>query len=198
MTPVAIHMGKRIFWMVVVMLLTLPTNVMGADAISDWRPIYDTVMRWLNFGILLLLFFKYARQPLVTFLQGSSQKIEDKIKAVEKEKETIEERVRELVEQKAKSQERLEKLKKRIVSQGETKKKRIVAEAHKEGQILMESAKRKISHEIISARNRLKAEMIDQAISLTIQKLPQQMTDVDTQNALKAYLDGINTKPTSK
>jgi F0F1-type ATP synthase membrane subunit b/b' len=56
----------------------------------------------------------------------------------------------------------------------------------------LESAKQKIGHEITSAREKLQAEMVDRSIELAMQKLPQLMNDQDTQNSLKAYLDGIH------
>ena len=82
MTPVVFKNWKSIaWWMFFMVMLVTATEALGAEAAVNWRPTYDSVMRWLNFGILIVLFFRYARKPLVTFLNGKSRQIEENIKS---------------------------------------------------------------------------------------------------------------------
>ena len=173
-------------------MLATATEALGAEASVNWRPTYDIVMRWLNFGILIVLFFRYARKPLVAFLNGQSRQIEENIQRFEKEKEAIRTRVNELLKERKEGRENLQRIKKRFISQGELKKQKIIDGAKKESHLLLESAKRKIEYEITSAREKLQTEIVDQAIDMAMQKLPQLMTDQDTQNSLKVYLEGVN------
>ena len=173
-------------------ILATATEAFGADASANWRPTYDIVMRWLNFGILIVLFFRYARKPLAAFLNGKSRQIQENIKKVEKEKETIKKRVNELQMERKEGHKRLQQIRDRVVSQGKRKKQKIIDDAKKESHLLLESAKHKIGYEITSAREKLQAEMVDRSIELAMQKLPQLMNDQDTQNSLKVYLDGIH------
>lgn len=174
-----------------VMVVTT-TEALGAEAAVNWRPTYDSVMRWLNFGILIVLFFRYARKPLVTFLNGKSRQIEENIKSVEAEKEAIRIRIDELQREREEGRQQLHQIRDRVISQGKLKKQKIIDDAKKESHLLLESAKQKIEHEITSARKKLQAEIVDQSIDLAMQKLPQMMTDQDTQNSLKMYLEGIH------
>jgi F-type H+-transporting ATPase subunit b len=167
------------------------TDALGAEAATGWRPTYDLVMRWLNFGILVILFFKYARKPLVSFLKGQASQIEKNIQSVEAEKDAIEARVRELEEQQAQSRKRFKAIEERIKAHGELKKQSIIEDAHKESQLLLESAKRRMAFEIIVARQNLRNEIVDQAVDLAIQKLPQHMTDEDASAALQSNLEDI-------
>ncbi|MBW2515057.1 MAG: F0F1 ATP synthase subunit B [Deltaproteobacteria bacterium] len=193
MIPMAYNNWKRILWWAfITLMLANAAEALAAEASANWRPTYDMVMRWLNFGILVLLFFKYARKPLAAFLKGRSRQIEEHIKSVEAEKETIHNRIGELQREGKEGREHLHQVRDRIVSQGELKKQQIIDDARKESQLLLESAKQKIEHEITFAREKLKGEMVDQAIDLAMQKLPQFMTDQDVQNSLKMYLDGIH------
>jgi len=193
MTPAVFKSWKSItWWMFFMVVLVTATEALGAEAAAGWRPTYDSVMRWLNFGIMIVLFFKYARKPLVTFLNGKSRQIEENIKRIEAEKEAIEIRVNELQREQKDGREHLQKIRDRVISQGKLKKQKIIDDAKKESHLLLESAKQKIGHEITSARNRLQAEIVDRSIDLAMQKLPQLMTDQDTQHSLKAYLDGIH------
>ena len=173
-------------------LLTTSTEALAAETPANWRPTYDLVMRWLNFGIMILLFFKYARKPLTAFLKGKSRQIEESIKRVEKEKEAIKTRIDEILNERKKGREHLHQIRDRFISQGELKKQKIIDDANKESHLLLESAKQKIEFEITTARERLQVEIVNQAIDLATQKLPQLMTDLDTQNSLKVYMEGLH------
>jgi len=193
MIPAVFKNWKSItWWLFFIVMSATATEALGADASVNWRPIYDIVMRWLNFGILVVLFFKYARKPLTTFLNGKSRQIEEGIKRVEEEKAAIRTRIDELLNERKKGREHLHRIRDRVISQGELKKQKIIDDAKKESYLLLKNAKQKIEYEITSAREKLQMEMVDQAIDLAIQKLPQLMTDQDTQNSLKMYLDGIH------
>lgn len=193
MMPAAFKNWKNITgWLFFMAMLATATEALGAEASVNWRPTYDIVMRWLNFGILIVLFFRYARKPLVAFLNGQSRQIEENIQRFEKEKEAIRTRVNELLKERKEGREKLQRIKKRFISQGELKKQKIIDDAKKESHLLLESAKRKIEHEITSAREKLQTEMVDQAIDMAMQKLPQLMTDQDTQNSMEVYLEGVN------
>ena len=194
MTSAAFKNWKNIaWWLFYAIMLATATEAFGADASANWRPTYDMVMRWLNFGILIVLFFRYARKPLAAFLNGKSRQIQENIKEVEKEKEAIKKRVNELQLERKEGRQHLQEIRARVISQGKRKKQKIIDDAKKESHLLLESAKQKIGHEITSAREKLQAEMVDRSIELAMQKLPQLMTDQDTQNSLKVYLDGIHT-----
>ncbi|MBW1864527.1 MAG: ATP synthase F0 subunit B [Deltaproteobacteria bacterium] len=193
MMPAAFKNWKNITgWLFFMAMLATATEALGAEASVNWRPTYDIVMRWLNFGILIVLFFRYARKPLVAFLNGQSRQIEENIQRFEKEKEAIRTRVNELLKERKEGREKLQRIKKRFISQGELKKQKIIDDAKKESHLLLESAKRKIKYEITSAREKLQTEIVDQAIDMAMQKLPQRMTDQDTQNSTKVYLEGVN------
>jgi len=184
-------------WIALLLLWTTVPEVLGADASGGWRPTYDIAMRWFNFGILIVLFFKYARKPLVDFLRGKARQIEENIKEFEAEKDAIKTRVNDLLKEREENQKRLQKIKDRIVSHGKLKKEKIIEDARIESQLLLESAKRRMAHEINAARHKLRDEIVDQAIDLAMKKLPQRMTDQDTQQTLQSYLDNIQTLPKS-
>ena len=76
MMPAAFKNWKNIAgWMFLLVMLATAPEALGAETSVNWRPTYDIVMRWLNFGILIVLFFRYARKPLVAFLNGQSRQI---------------------------------------------------------------------------------------------------------------------------
>ena len=44
-------------------------DAQAADGTGDWRPVFDLVMRWVNFLILAFLLIKFSRVPIKNFLE---------------------------------------------------------------------------------------------------------------------------------
>jgi len=198
MKSARVKFWKRIgAWSVLMLLWAGVADVLGAEVSAGWRPTYDMVMRWLNFLILVILFFKYARKPLVSFLKGKAREVEKNIESVEAEKTAIEMRIRELTTQQAQSRERFQTIKEKIISQGKLKKQKIIENAQEESRLLLESAERRMAYEIIAARQKLRDEIVDQAVDLALQKLPQSMTSEDAQAVLQTNLKDIQILPRS-
>ncbi|RLC19457.1 MAG: hypothetical protein DRI24_00215 [Deltaproteobacteria bacterium] len=190
-------MSKRIFnrisgrhWVFAALTLVLTAQgVMAEDGANTWRPVYDVALRWINFGILVFIIFKYARKPLVNFFKEKSAAVKKEIQAIEHEKEAILVRVDEILTARDQSQEKLEKLKARIITQGKAKKQTLIDNAQKESKILLESAHRKIQNQIISAQADIRAEMIDHAIEMALQKLPAEIDVKDNRQFYEHYLE---------
>ncbi|MBW2297718.1 MAG: hypothetical protein JRF32_08945, partial [Deltaproteobacteria bacterium] len=68
----------------------------------------------------------------------------------------------------------------------------LIDNAQKESKILLESAQRKIQNQIISAQADIRAEMIDHAIEMALQKLPAEIDEKDNRQFYEHYLE--NTK----
>ncbi|MBW2449150.1 MAG: hypothetical protein JRE92_01825, partial [Deltaproteobacteria bacterium] len=86
------HMNKigGVFWCLFVVFLSL--HLLGHDALaaeksSNWRPIYDLILRYINFGIIVFVIVKYGKTPIMNFLRGQKDKLASEIKRLEDEKE---------------------------------------------------------------------------------------------------------------
>ena len=69
-------------------LLAGAVEVLAAEGGGGWRPTYDIIMKWVNFGILAFIFFKFARRPLKNFLSDKKNEISLQIKKLEDELHT--------------------------------------------------------------------------------------------------------------
>jgi F0F1-type ATP synthase membrane subunit b/b' len=49
------------------------------EAMSTGRKVWNIIMLFFNFGILVFVFVKYARKPLVSFLKNMCLKIEESL-----------------------------------------------------------------------------------------------------------------------
>jgi len=172
---------------------TLSFHFSGFDALASegpggWRPIYDEVLLWLNFGILAFVLIKFGRAPLKNFLRGSKEKIAREIERVEDKKKLAVDKMAEINKKLEESEARFANLKDRIVKQGESKKQEILDSAQQQSKAMLEDARHRINVQFMQAKNVLKQEMIDLAIDLAIQRLPQEITDADSAKFIDQYL----------
>ena len=128
-------------------------------------------------------------QLLSHFLAVKKEDIARDIEKLEAEKNRILQDIDEHRKQIENSKERLSQLKKTIIAQGEKNKLKIVADAERESRILLESAKQKIESRIGDARALLKAELVDEAVTIAMQKLPQKITDQDNQKFIDTFIE---------
>ncbi len=149
---------------------------------------YDLVMRVINFTVLAFIIIKYARAPIVNFLKGKGEEISIEINEMEAKKKEAETNISETYKTLKDSSIRFEKLKEKIIRQGENKKQSIIENAKNESRIMLKGAKRKIGNQIRQAKNKFKSELIDEAIDLATKKLPHEINDKDNQKLLDRFL----------
>ena len=170
------------------------TDALAAEHSGGWRSIYDLIMRWVNFGILAFVLVKFAGVPIKEFLRGQKEKLALEIKKIEKEKEKASERIKEAIQTLEQSDVRFETLKERILEQGEREKQKIIENAKDQSRIMLEGAKRKIEYQIYRAKEAIRSEMVDEAIKLSLERLPNEITDQDNQKFIEIFLNTASTK----
>jgi F-type H+-transporting ATPase subunit b len=178
----------------VIGIFLLSAEASAADNSGNWRPVFDLVMRWLNFGIIVFILVKYARTPIKNFLLSRRQEVAQEIETVEKKKEEANKKIEDAVRMLDESAVRFARVKERIIQEGETKKQKLIEDARQESKILLESAKKKIENQLLEAKKAIKSELVDTAISLAMKRLPGEITTEDNQNFTNQFLTSANTK----
>lgn len=177
-----------------IMLHLSAFEVLAAENSGDWRPIFDLVMRWVNFLILAFLLVKFSRAPVKKFFEGRKQDIADEIRVLETEKEKMLGQIEESKQKLENSQKRLSELKKTIIAQGEKIRQKIIEEAELESKMMLMSAKQKMDSRIIEARQVLKGELVDRAIALAMDLLPEKITEEDNKKFIDAFISSASPK----
>ena len=173
---------------VVIGILLLGTEASAANNSNDWRPTFDLVMRWLNFGIIVFILVKYARTPIKDFLLSRREEVAREIEMVEEKKEAANKKIEEAARMLDESEVRFAKVKERIIQEGETKKQKLIEDAKQESKILLESTRKKIENQLLDAQKAFKLELVDAAISLAMKRLPDEITTEDNQNFTNQFL----------
>ena len=199
MTHIRSHFGKiapvgSIAMAVAVMVVALPLEALAAGDGAEWRPMFDLVMRWVNFLILFFIIVKYARAPVKSFLAGRKEEIAGQINELEAQKKKIVDEIDQGQQMLENSRDRLAQLKKKILADGEKNRQQIIKDAEKESKLMLKSAGQKMNSRIQEAKDELKAELVDLAVSIAMEKLPTQMTEQDNQK----YIDTFLTQTTEK
>ena len=179
---------------VVIGILVLGTEASAADNSGDWRPVFDLVMRWLNFGIIVFILVKYARTPIKDFLLSRREEVAREIEMVEEKKEEANKKIQDAARMLDESEVRFARVKERIIKEGETKKQKLIEDAQQESKILLESTMKKIESQLLGAKRAFKSELVDTAISLAMKRLPDEITTEDNQNFTNQFLAGTSTK----
>lgn len=190
------HTATRWFFLLAVALfIALPllsSQALAAEGGSDWRPIYDTVMLWVNFFILAFLIYYYGRKPLSNFLKGQQDEVSSELKKLEERKEQFEKQIRETRQMIEESGARFEKIKARITEEGRRKRQEIIDQANEQSRKMLEMEKKKAANQIAQARHRLMAELADSASEKALQMLPEEITAEDQENMLQHYIKQIH------
>lgn len=186
---------KNIGWLCAgIAALMLSLHLCGGNAFaggetSNWRPTYDLIMRWINFGIIVFVVNKYAKGPVINFLKGRKEKVAHEIKRLEDRRDEAVAKIKETRAAIDESEARFADLKQRIVRQGEQKKEEIIATARQESRIMLDDAHRRVQSYIVEAQSAIKAELVDTAIDLALQRLPQEITAADNQKLITEFVD---------
>ncbi len=181
---------------VVIGILLLGTEASAANNSDDWRPVFDLVMRWLNFGIIVFILIKYARTPIKDFLLSRREEVAREIEMVEEKKEAANKKIQDAARMLDESEVRFARVKERIIQEGKTKKQKLIEDAKQESKILLESTMKKIDNQLLDAQRAFKSELVDTAISLAMKRLPDQITTEDNQNFTNQFLASASGKRT--
>ena len=179
-------------WLLLFVLLSafaLVPQVAAADDGDSWRTTYDLVMRWVNFLILAALIVKFGRRPLSNFLAGRKEEIAYELRRLEEEKEAVLQRVAEVRKQIEDSENRHEQIKDRIIAQGRSRKQAIIDEAHRESRVLMAATRNHIDNQLRRAKRNIRSEIIDLAVDMALQKLPEQVTAEDNRKLVDRLIE---------
>jgi F-type H+-transporting ATPase subunit b len=172
----------------------LGSNAYAAEGSSHWRPIYDLIMRWINFGIIVFVVYKYGRKPFMNFLRGQKEKVAGEIEEIETRRDEMVAKIDQTQKDIKESDVRFEKLKERIIQQGEKRKAEIIETAQTHGKTMIDDAKRRIDTHFLQAKNTFRSELIDRAIEMALERLPGQITPEDNEKFTREFLDGASAK----
>ncbi|MBS0013549.1 MAG: ATP synthase F0 subunit B [Desulfobacterales bacterium] len=159
---------------------------------GDWRPVYDTIMLYVNFLILAYLLYRYGRQPFMQFLQSQKLQVSESIQKVEDRKEKLLAQINETQSQMQESSERYAQIKQRIIEEGQRVRQQIIDDAKEQSKIMIEREKKNASRRLMEARKDFMTELVDTAANLARNRLPEEITENDQDKLIDFYVASVN------
>ena len=181
------------FITIILSLHFLGHDALAAEKSSGWRPMYDLILRWINFGIIVFVIVKYGKTPIMNFLRGQKDKLAQEINRLENEKEEAKAKIKETLKAVDESEIRFSELKDRIIQQGEKKKTEIIESAQNQSKMMLEDAKRRVDTYFLQAKNEFRAELIDKAMDMAAERLPKEITSEDNDKFTRLFIESTLT-----
>jgi F-type H+-transporting ATPase subunit b len=170
----------------------------GSDAfamqnISKGRKLWDNIMLWVNFGILVLLFLRYGKKPLMGFLAGEREKTEKTLNAVDAQVREARTKLDAEEEKLTHLDGRLQDVRKTILEVGQREKEKVLEMARRTADQMMEDAHRESEYRLAAAKKALKDEIVDLAVSIVEKKLEAGISPEENTRLLDRFLSDLNT-----
>ncbi len=157
------------------------------------RKTYDTILLFVNFGVLVTLFIKFAKNPLVDAIRGVREKHEEELGTIKKQHSDTK---TDLDSEEAKLQDiqkHLDEIRARIIEMGEKEKQKIIAQAKIAAERMIQDAKSYATFQMDKARKQLSDEMVDMAISIVEERLEKEISQEDNEKLISDFLVSLET-----
>lgn len=164
---------------------------LAAEEMPPWRKPYNIIMLWLNFGILVALFLKFARKPLMDALRGIHDRIKEEIDGIKKQHREVKGHMDSEEARLGEIQQHLEEIRARIIEMGEKEKQKIIEQAKQAAGKMIEDARAYASFQMTRARKQLSDEMVDIAISKVEEKLKKEISPEDNEKLVNDFLGNL-------
>ena len=174
------------------MYLLIPDPVAAEESGSS-RKIWDNILLWINFGILVFFFMKYAKKPLMDFLKSVRSKIRKDVDEVNDKLENATSLVNTESEKLKEVDSHVQKLRKAMLEMGEKDKERIIQEGKMTAEKMILDAKAYTEYRMTMARKALSDEMVDMAIGIAEERITQGITDKDHDNLVSQFISNLGT-----
>jgi F-type H+-transporting ATPase subunit b len=172
---------------------TPDTEVFAADELSSGRRLWDNILLFINFGILVFFFIKYARKPLMNFLRGTQTDVESGLNKVEARLNHATS-LRDAELDKLKNiQSQIDNIRADILELGRHEKEKHIEEGKIEAEHIIEQAKNYARHRIQEAKKVVADEMIDRAFSTVEKAFVKEFSPKDNENVVNQFLNDLKT-----
>ena len=168
-------------------------EVLAADELSLGRKLWDNSLLFINFGILVFLFLKYGRKPLVDYLRGVRKDVESDLNKVETRLSHATSLRDAELDKLEGIQANLDKIREDILELGRHEKEKHIEEGKIAAENMIQHAKNYAHNKIQEAKKVVADEMIDRAFSTVEKVLVKEFSPKDNENVIDQFLNDLKT-----
>lgn len=168
-------------------------EVLAADELSLGRKLWDNSLLFINFGILVFLFLKYGRKPLMDYLRGVGKDVESGLNKVETRLSHATSLRDAELDKLEGIQAHLDKIREDILELGRHEKEKHIEEGKIAAENMIQHAKNYAHNKIQEAKKVVADEMIDRAFSTVEKVLVKEFSPKDNENVIDQFLNDLKT-----
>lgn len=171
--------------------LLFATVALGAEEISPGRRLWDNIMMWFNFAILVFFFVKFARKPLMNYLRGVKGEIEGDLNGINSQLEAIKSEMDEEAEKIKNIEDHIKLIKESILEIGRKEKEGIVEQGRSAAKKMIRDATEYAHLRLAMAKKTLSNEMVDMAMSMVEEKLLKGISEEDNDKIIDRFMGNL-------
>lgn len=175
------------------LLFFLCPSSFAAEKLTEGRKLYDNIMLWVNFAILVLVFIKFARKPLMAALRGIREKLKNELDVLDGKHTDVKSRMDEEDSRINNIDQHLAQIRENILEMGKKEKEKIIEQARASAEKMIEDAKAYAGFQLAKARKQLSDEMVDIAIEMVEAKLETDISQADNEKLIEQFLVNLET-----
>jgi F-type H+-transporting ATPase subunit b len=181
--------GLLLLTFLVILFFTCDAFALGEKTLG--RKIWDHIMLFVNFGILVFLFIKYAKTPMMNYLRSQRDSVEEGLNELTEKKQGVQSQ-RDAEADQIKDIDRIiEEIRGKILEMGKKEKEKIIQQGQALADKMIQDAKTYSENRIVSARQELSEEMVEIALSMAREKLLKGMTDKDNDTLVNQFIANL-------
>jgi F-type H+-transporting ATPase subunit b len=180
----------------IVCSLCLNSDALAMGESTPGRKLWDLILLWVNFGILVLVFIKYGKKPLMDFLRGEQHKIEEDLNEVNDLYETAKAGMDAEASSLDDIEQQLEKTRESILELGRKEKEKIIEQGKIAAEKMIKDAEEYAKYQIAKAKKALSEEMVEIAVSMVEGKLIKGISEEDNEKLVNQFVVDLETYKT--
>ena len=176
---------------ILIFLLLFAFDAFALEETSTGRKVWDNIMLFVNFGILVFLFIRYGKKPLMDFLRSERNTVENELNELTDKKQGVQSQRDVEAENLKDIDQIIEEIRSHILERGKKEKEEIIQQGRALADKMIQDARAYSENRIVAARQELSEEMLDMALSMAKDKLSKDMTDEDNNKLVNQFLTNL-------
>jgi F-type H+-transporting ATPase subunit b len=175
------------------LLFFLCPDVFAVEPTSPARKRWDNILLFVNFGILVFLFLKYARRPLMDLLRGKGREIKEELDSIDILRKNAKSTMDAAEKRLNKIDQHLTEIHENIVLMGKKEKDKIIQEGKTASDKLLRDAEIYSKNRMIVAKKELSDEFVDNAVAQVEEKLKKGISKEDNEKIIDQFIEDLET-----
>jgi F-type H+-transporting ATPase subunit b len=164
----------------------------GAEEEAAHAPWWkDYFWKIINFGILVIVLYKFGKKPIQSMLKQRTEMIEKTLKEAREAKELAEKALREVEVRLKEKDKEIQEILSVTKRSSETERENLIEQGDRLKEKILEQAKANIAFELKHAKEAIKAEAAEIAIELAEKKLKEKLTKEEQERLLEESIAKI-------